>query len=398
MPFDLDEHRRHAQYPLGAALTLAELERDPHPHLARLREREPVSWVPALGAWLVTRRDLALRVMSDAGTFTVDDERFSTGQVVGRSMLDTDGPEHDRLRRPFAPPFRADAVRSRFSELVTTETDRLLDTIRPVGSADLRQCLSAPLAATVVTRALGLDADADEALGWYEAIVRAVSQVTAGETVAPAARAAVVALRAAVEAAIERGPASSLAAAAVHGAGALSRGEAVSNAAVIMFGGIETTDGMIANTILHLLRHPAQAALVRADPSLLPAAVEESLRLEPAAAMVDRYARRNASIGGAEIHHGEPVTVSIAAANRDPGTFPHPDRFDVQRANARRHVAFARGPHVCIGMHLARLEAHRAVGCALDRLPGLRLDASPEEAAPRGLVFRKPAVLPARWD
>jgi cytochrome P450 len=357
-----------------------------------------VSWVPALGAWLVTRRDLAVRAMSDAATFTVDDERFSTAQVVGRSMLDTDGSEHDRHRRPFASPFRADLVRSRLSELVRTEADRLLDAIQAEGAADLRRGLSAPLAATVVTRALGLDAVADDVLAWYDAIVDAVSQVTAGGTVTPAAQAAVASIRAEVEEAIGRGPASSLVGAAVREPGALTRDEAVSNAAVIMFGGIETTDGMIANAILHLLLHPDQATLVAADPGLLPAAVDESLRLEPAAAMVDRYARRDVSIGGAEIRRGEPVTVSIAAANRDPATFPHPDRFDVRRASARRHVAFARGPHVCLGMHLARLEAHTAIRRVLERLPGLRLDASPAEAAPRGLVFRKPPVLPVRWD
>jgi cytochrome P450 len=395
--FGLDEQQRHARYPLGAALTLAQLEGDPHPRLARLRAEEPVSWVPALGAWLVTRRDLALHVMSDASTFTVDDERFSTAQVVGRSMLDTDGAEHDRHRRPFAPPFRADSVRRGFPELVATETERLLDEIGPRGSADLRSSLCAPLAATVVTRALGLEASARDVLGWYAAIVDAVSQLTSGGAVTPGARDAFDALRAAVEETIDHPTASSMAAAVVHGAGALTGDEAVSNAAVIMFGGIETTDGMIANTILHLLLHPAQAALVTADPGLLPAAVEESLRLEPAAAMVDRYATREASLGGAEIRRGDPVTVSIAAANRDPATFPDPDRFDVRRPNVRRHVAFARGPHVCIGMHLARLEAHTAVARVFERLPRLRLDASPEEAAPRGLVFRKPPVLPVRW-
>jgi cytochrome P450 len=103
------------------------------------------------------------------------------------------------------------------------------------------------------------------------------------------------------------------------------------------------------------------------------------------------------SLGGASIRSGELVTLSIAGANRDPQVFPQPDRFDVRRDNARLQVAFAHGPHVCIGMHLARLEAHTAVGMLLDRLPSLRLDPA-RPSAPRGLVFRKPPTLHVTWD
>src|SRR5215210_2506174 len=115
-----------AAFPIGAAATLAELESDPHPLLARLREREPVSWLPALDGWLVTRRDLAMLVMRDAKTFTVDDPRFSTGRVVGPSMLTRDGVEHRRHRDPFAGPFRHAAVHARFTRLVAEETERLI--------------------------------------------------------------------------------------------------------------------------------------------------------------------------------------------------------------------------------------------------------------------------------
>ena len=105
----------------------------------------------------------------------------------------------------------------------------------------------------------------------------------------------------------------------------------ISNAAVMLFGGIETTEGMIANAVLHLLSHPDQLALVKADRELLPNAIEESLRLEPAAAVVDRYATADVELAGAAIGRGELVRVSIAGANRDPAVFPHPDRFDVRR-------------------------------------------------------------------
>jgi len=107
---------RTDEFPHGAAVTLEQLENDPHPVLARLREREPVSWLPALDGWLVTRYDLAVRVMRDAETFTVDDPPFSTAQVVGPSMLSLDGEAHARHHEPFVTPFRPRAVRERFAE------------------------------------------------------------------------------------------------------------------------------------------------------------------------------------------------------------------------------------------------------------------------------------------
>jgi cytochrome P450 len=380
-------------FPIGAAASLEELEQDPHALLARLREHEPVSWLPALDGWLVTRRAEAMQVMRDAATFTVDDPRFSTGQVVGPSMLTLDGDEHRRHRDPFAGPFRLAAVRERFAELVPRETDRLIDAIAPAGHADLRRTLSGPLAAVVVTRALGFDgADVDAVLGWYEAIVRAVTGITAGELLSDEGRDAYTALSAAIAPSLDHGD--SLLAAAAGDAGGLARERVISNAAVMLFGGIETTDGMIANAVAHLLAHPDQLELVRADPTLLPNAVEESLRLEPAAAVIDRYATADTEVAGAAIRRGDLVRVSIAGANRDPATFADPDRFDVRRENAQRHLAFAHGPHVCIGMHLARLEAHTAVERLLRRLPDLRL-ARP--AAARGLVFRKPPALDVRW-
>ena len=180
-------------------------------------------------------------------------------------------------------------------------------------------------------------------------------------------------------------------------AAGLSPDEIVSDAAVLMFGGIETTEGMIANAAWHLLGHPHQLGLVRADPGLLPQAIEESLRLEPAAAVVDRYATRDIAIGGAEVSRGDLVSVSVAGAGRDPATFTDPDRFDVRRDNAAQNLAFARGPHFCLGVHLARLEARAALAAALGQLPGLRLDPC-QPAAPRGLVFRKPPSLPVLWD
>ena len=389
-------------------IELADLEGDPHPVLARLRATAPVAWVPVLGAWLVTGYDLAVAVLRDARTFTVDDPRFSTAQVVGPSMLSLDGAAHARHRGPFNRPFRHDEVHARLAAFTRAETGRLVSAIEPHGNAELRRAVAGPLAAAVMAEVLGLgQADPGTILAWYDGIVAAVQAegAAAGRgsngggatSVATAGTTAFGELAASLREVIARGGSLLAEVTGPLAEAPLAEEEAISNAAVLMFGGIETTEGMIANAVLHLLSSPAQLALVLGDPALVPVAVEESLRLEPAAAVVDRYATADTRLGGAAIRAGDQVTVSITGANRDPAVFADPDAFDVRRANAGRHLAFAHGPHFCLGAHLARLEAQVAVETLLARLPRLRLDPG-YPSAPRGLVFRKPPALRVRWD
>ncbi len=388
-------------FPLGAAVTLEQLDQNPHPVLAELRKSEPVSWLPALNGWLVTRYDLAVQAMRDATTFTVEDPRFSTAQVVGPSMLSLDGEAHARHREPFAPPFRPRAVRERFAEATAAEADRLIDRFEPDGTAELRRSFAGPLAASIMARALGLEQDeVATMLTWYDAIVAAVTDVTAGHDVPASGQEAFDALRDRLEGVIAQGPESSLlGAAAAHRD--LTTEQVVSNAAVLLFGGIETTEGMIANALLDLLEHPELLAWIGRDRSRLDAALEESFRLEPAAAVVDRYATTDTELRDVQIRRGELVRVSISAANRDPAVFSDPNRFDPGRvdraATPRRHLTFAHGPHVCLGVHLARLEARTALETILGRLPGLRTDPR-RPSHVRGLVFRKPPTLHVLWQ
>jgi cytochrome P450 len=376
-------------------VTLADLEADPHPILARLRAAAPACWVPVLGAWLVTGYDLAVAVLRDARTFTVDDPRFSTAKVVGPSMLSLDGARHARHRAPFTRPFRAEEIHARLEAFTQAEAGRLVSAIQPSGAAELRRAVAGPLAVTVMAEALGLgQTDPAQVLAWYDGIVAAVQSEAAGTGVTAAGAAAFAELAASLRQVIAAPPPSSLLADVT---GALTADEAISNAGVLLFGGIETTEGMIANAMLHLLSSPGELEFVRADDGLIPAAIEESLRLEPAAAVVDRYATSDTHLGGARIRAGDQVTVSIAGANRDPRIFDDPDEFQIRRPNATRHLAFAHGPHFCLGAHLARLEARIAVATLLDLLPELRLDER-YPAAPRGLVFRKPTDLQVRWS
>ncbi len=377
--------------PIGASLTLAELEAEPYAAFARLRIREPVSWVPALGGWIVTRRDLCVAVMRDAGTFTVDDPHFSTAQVVGPSMLSLDGEEHRRHRDPFSRAFLAPDTRVRFAGEIAAEAGRLVERLTPGGGADVRRDLAGPLAVNVVVAALRLmDAPTDIVRDWYREIVAAVDRVSVGGEIGPGARRAVEDLGRSVDRTVQRGDG-----VLAMAAEAIDRRAVASNAAVMMFGGIETAEGMMTSLFWHVLSTPGAAEALRSDPSLVPNAVEESLRLEPAASRVDRYATADVELGGAPIARGDLVIVSLTAANRDPATFIEPDRFDVGRPNARSHLTFAVGPHACVGIHLARLEAQSALETALEHWRDLRLDAG--ATPPTGLIFRKPDALPVSW-
>ena len=374
------------------SITLAELDADPYPALASLRERTPVAWIPALDGWLVTRRNLCIDVMRDAARFTVDDPRFSTARVVGPSMLSLDGEEHRRHRDPFAMAFRRPQVMERFGERVRAEAMDLVEALRPGGRAEVRRDLAGPLAVRVVAAALDLlDVEPAVVLGWYDEIVAAVDRVSAGGEIGDRAPKAVAALDRHVDATIDH--AGGVLADATE---TLTRREIVSNAAVMMFGGIETSEGMTTSLFWHVLTTPGALEAIGRDRALIANAVEESLRLEPAAGRVDRYATEDVDLGGAHIRRGDLVIVSLTAANRDPATFPDPDRFEIARGNARSHLAFAQGPHACVGLHLARLETQVALEAAVDRWPGLHL--ADGATPPTGLVFRKPRTLPVAWD
>ncbi len=398
------------RFPIGASVSIDELESDPHELLAELRAHEPVSWLPALDCWLVTRRDLVQQVMRDPAGFTVDDQRFSTAQVVGPSMLSLDGAEHDRHREPFVARFRPAEVAEQLAPTVGAIARRLVTALtarargasgrspRGAGGApaaggraatELRRELAGPLAVEIILAALGLDAVPPASLlAWYDDIVAGVQAITAGAPAGAAAEAAAGELAGAVARSVATDPSSVIGRAAAAG---LNSDELASNVAVTMFGAVETTEGMIANAALHLIERPELLEDVRRERGLVAAVTEESLRFEPAAAVVDRYSRADVELGGARIARGELVRLSLTAANRVPAVFEEPDRFDARRANARLHLAFAAGPHGCLGAALARAETAAALEALLE-LPGLALDPERPSAA-RGLVFRKPPAL-----
>lgn len=373
------------------ALSIQVLEAEPYSALSELRKRAPVAWVRALNGWLVTTHEAALTVMRDAETFTVDDPRFSTAAVLGPSMLSLEGEEHRRHRNAFAASFRPTEVRTNYEQWLREECAARAAALDPTEAIELRTSFAGPLAAATISRFLGLvDTSPETILSWYQEIAAAIVAVSVGQAIPDLSARAIESLRSTVVASTEH-PASSLIR-QIHQTDQLSDSELESEVAVLMFGAIETSEGMIANALWHLLSNPHLTGRVCDDDSLLAPLVEESLRLEPAATRVDRYCTRDVTIGNARIKTGDLVIVSLLSANRDPEVFEDPDQFRIDRSNIGQHVTFVQGPHSCLGLHLARLEATEALRAIVAAFPDILLDRV-SSRPPAGLIFRKPPAV-----
>jgi len=375
-----------------AAVSIAELTDDPHPAWARLRRHGDVVWVAELDGWVTLTRAAGARVMRDARTFTVADPRFSTGQIVGASMLSTDGAAHTAHRRPWADVFKPVAVRDRFTRTLREEVQHLLDRLAAVPSPDLRTGLAAPLATAAMGAALGLDGlEVGQVLDWYRAMVAGVDAISRGGDPPPAALQAVAAIRDHVQRTLDGPPRDTVLIAAAAGSGT-DAGRLAADLAILLFGGVDTAESLTGIAAHHLLTHPEALDQVKTDPALLAGAIQESLRLEPAATRVDRYATTDAELAGARIRAGDLVIVSLSAANRDPDVFTDPDRYHIRRHNAADHLAFAIGPHHCLGVHLTTLQTTLALDMLLQRFPDIHA-AGPLPPI-TGFIFRKPVSVP----
>ncbi|MGH2884660.1 MAG: cytochrome P450 [Solirubrobacteraceae bacterium] len=394
------------RFPLGAALKLAELERcDNAPLLHRLREREPVTWFAEQGVWLVTSKALFDELQMDPERFVVDVLDNPQRVVLGRQMLVVDGEEHARHRGPFAEPFKYSPVRRQFADLVTERVDYLLgamDAGADSGAAELGVAFANPFAVSVASDVLGLGLEqVEEVHDIYTTFAAGMVGYRDPGAVARAAqgRARLDELLAPRIERLGSEPDDSMLAAAIHGgaAGWRTREELLANLRLILFGAIETVESMILNTTWALLLHSDQVRLLTADPDLWPGVVQEGLRWVPPVGYTDRWASVDTELGGVPIARGDYLIGVIHAANRDPATFPDPDRFDITRDVRRQNFSFGKGIHMCLGVNLARLQGAIALRSLFERLPGLRLDpAHPSE--PEGFNFRRPPHLQVLWD
>jgi cytochrome P450 len=391
---------RSVRFPLGSQVRLEELSSDPYPVLKALQEQEPVSWVGELQTWFVTWRADCLAILLDSTTYSVASSASLLEDTLGQTMLSTDGARQRQLRQPFNGPFAPREVRARMIAPIASYVHCLIDGFVASGQTDLKSAFADPLALWTVMTVLGLPIhNFPTVRGWFTDIAHALGNFARDPHVREHGRAAASAFGAYAATHLERlrlEPDDSVLA-AVASSGELSNAEILSAARVIVFGGLETTSAMLTNTLWALLSHPAQFAMVRANPVLLPQAIEEALRWEPPVQSCTRFITRPAVVQGVALSPGEMVQCMVGAANRDPEHFADPDVFDLERANARDHLSFAIGKHFCLGAALARLEGEIGLRLLLERLPGLRLDTA-QPSSPRGHEFRSPPMLQVQWE
>jgi pimeloyl-[acyl-carrier protein] synthase len=365
---------------------LPEFITDPYPFYRRLQTEDPVHRSTLLpDSWILTRyADVALVLRDprfgrqDAARFF--QERFGSGPVVDvytKWMLFRDPPDHTRLRTLVSKAFTPRAImnlRPRIQALV----DELLDTVQPAGQMDIMDAIAYPLPVLVICEMLGVPAkDRDIFQAWSGDVARTLDPIQTPETVERGH--AVVArmcdyFRELISQ-MRKEPKDNLLSAMITAeeqGDRLTEEELLANCILLFSAGHETTVNLIGNGMLALLRYPDERKKLEAHPDLIESAVEEFLRYEGPVQITGRGTQQDIEIAGKLIHKGERLFTIVAAANRDPTQFSHPDRLDITRRE-NRHLAFGYGIHFCLGAALARLEAQSAIRTMLRRMPHLAL-------------------------
>jgi cytochrome P450 len=388
---------------IGAAITVEDLERDPYPVYARLRAEEPVSWVQSVGLWLVTRWEDVEHVDVNPDVFTGETEPSTLNRTFGRNLLGSEGPYHRRIRSIIEPAFRPGAVRPYAAEVVEPIAHELIDRFVDRGSVDLMPEFAEPLSVRVLQRVLGLAGIPVETLmQWFEQLGIGASNFEFDpekQAVADAASAQVNEAVGDILDELEARPDDSILSRMLHSevdGERLTREEICSNLKVMIVGGMQEPGDLIGIATWALLSHPAQAHELAADESLVKPAVEEALRWHSPVGTSTRQTTRPVVLAGVELEEGALLAAVVASANRDERRWKNPDRFDIHRKEGA-HLAFAIGPHHCVGAWLARAETRTALRVLFERLPGLRLD-DDRPAELRGWEFRRPVHLHLQWD
>jgi cytochrome P450 len=363
--------------------------------------------------WLITRYDDVLAVLKD-GRFVKNWRKVLTPEQLTQippipevmeplttNMLDTDPPDHERLRALVSKAFTPRLI-ERMRPRVQVIADALLDAVQDRGEMDLIDDYAFPLPITVIAELLGVPAeDRNSFREWSDAAVSGdASQEYMEKVLMPHMQAFTDYLGRMFEEK-RKNPGEDLISALVRAEEAgdkLSESELLGMVFLLLVAGHETTVNLIGNGVLALLQHPDQLEKLRDDPSLIKPAVEELLRYDgPVETSTERFASEDVPTGETVIPKGEMVLVVIAAADRDPERFPDPDTLDITRSE-NRHLAFGKGIHHCLGAPLARMEGQIAISTLLRRMPALRLKGSANALSWRpGMVLRGLRGLPVEF-
>jgi hypothetical protein len=391
---------------------------------AWMRENAPISWSDEpgerAGFWALTRYHDVMRVNGDPVTFSSQKGGILMAHIgrpesqLARASLDAminmDAPAHLQLRREHMPYFTPSYLRG-LTDRIEGETSRLLDAMAPMGRCDLVPQLSAQLPLFTLCEILGVpQADRPKFLTWmhFLELANSFAAERAGDKQAPEAaitelppeaKAFIDAFRAAIDEMFEYGrdmlrkrredPREDLMSAIAR---AQLDGEFLADEyldgswLLIVFAGNDTTRNTISGTMGLLTDFPEEKAKLIARPELLSGAVNEFIRMVSPVIYMRRTAAADVEIAGQQIAEGEKVIMYYGAANRDPEVFAEPDKLDVTRVNADKHVAFGYGPHTCIGKRVAQIQLETVYRQMLGRFPDIH-QAGPSEAAPNNFVY-----------
>jgi cytochrome P450 len=388
---------------------------DPFPLYAWLRAHDPVHWSARLKAWVVTRYRDVVEIFDRPETFSSDrfrkvDERYAShrpavemvAHVLGHWLVFRDPPDHDRLRGLLQSSFTPKQLASSRDRIQRT-ADALLGRVAARGAMDFIRDVAFPLPATVIAGLMGApEEDLDAIKTWSDRLAAYLGSAADDRDNLAEASAGTVALvdyfqrLLAERARRPQDDLMTLMLRAEHEGQRLTHDEVVANCILLLFAGHETTTNLIGNGLYHLLRHPAQAAMLRAEPALLHGAVEELLRYDGPVPATVKVVTEDVSWRGRRLGCGEMVVPFLASANRDPEQFPDPDMLDLHR-HVDRHLAFAAGIHFCLGAWLARLEARIVLDTVLRRFPDIALASAAPSWKPM-LFLRGLESLPLVWS
>jgi cytochrome P450 len=341
--------------------------------------------------------DAVQTVLRDGETFSSKGYEDVMGQVMGHTILEMDEPEHHTYRGIVQQAFSRKTMERWEVEAIRPIVDEHIDAFVERGGADLVRELTFPFPVMVIARLLGLPPE--EMTQFHRLAVELISVGFDMDRGLAASR-ALGDYFAAILADRRETPAddlmSMLAEAELDGQ-RLTDDEIFAFLRLLLPAGAETTYRSSGNLLFGLLNDPVQLDAARDDRALIPQAIEEGLRWEPPLLTIIRTATRDTVVEGVPVRKGSMIVINMGSANHDEKYWDEPERFDIFRP-PRQHLAFAFGPHMCLGMHLARMETRIVLERLMDRLPGLRLD--PDEPAPfiTGMTFRNPDRLPVVWD
>jgi hypothetical protein len=363
---------------------------DPYPAFAAARAQAPVQWHPELGVWLAfthaesnaVLRDRRLgRIWSDKAPA----ERFGSFNLIHRNaILEMEPPDHTRLRRLISTAFargHVERLRPWVQELAAELVDGLVERSGGTEPVDVLTGMAELLPVAVIAELLGVpDADRPLLRPWSNAIVKMYEygRTTPVEDDAERAAGEFVGYLRELAAQRRRMPREDLLTHLVtirdSEGDRLTEDELVTTCILLLNAGHEATVNVSGNGLLALLEHPSEIARLRADPELLPTAIEELMRFDSPLQLFERTATEDVRIGGVTVAAGEKIAALLGSANRDPGVFADADTLDVGRTD-NPHISFGAGVHFCLGAPLARVELQASFGALLTRTSRLELGA-----------------------